>query len=60
MYKYIEIILNNPPFLFGGLIYYSYLCTTELVINPTGGGPSGGRVDSNLLYNYINPRLLRI
>jgi hypothetical protein len=50
MYKYIEIILNNPPFLFGGLIYYSYLCTTELVINPTGGGPSGGRVDGWVLY----------
>ena len=42
--------------MFGSLIYSSYLCITELVINPTGGVPSGGRVDSNLLYIfYINP-----
>jgi hypothetical protein len=36
--------------LFGGVDYYPYLCITELVINPTGGGPGGGRVDSTALY----------
>ena len=41
--------------MFGYLIYYSYLCITELVTNPTGGGPSGGRVDSTALYIYIYP-----
>ena len=49
--------------MFGYLIYYSnlfgivktipYLCITESVINPTGGGPSGGRVDSTALYIFI-------
>jgi len=39
-----------------GINYFLYLCITELVINPTGGGPSGGRVDSTALYIfYINP-----
>jgi len=41
--------------MFGSLIYYPYLCITELVINPTGGGPEGGRVDSTALYIYIYP-----
>ena len=46
------------------VIIMLYLCTTESVINPTGGEPSGGRVDSTALYKKINlsvPRpLLRI
>jgi hypothetical protein len=43
-------------FLFGGVKWNSYLCITELVIKPTGGGPDGGRVDSTALYIfYINP-----
>ena len=43
-------------YLFGGVKWNSYLCITESVITPTGGGPDGGRVDSNLLYIfYINP-----
>ena len=48
--------------MFGSLIYYPYLCITESVITPTGGGPEGGRVDSTALYIfYINPpSLLRI
>ena len=50
--------------MFGSLIYYPYLCITESVITPTGGGPEGGRVDSTALYKKINlsvPRpLLRI
>ena len=41
--------------MFGYLIYYSYLCITESVITPTGGEPSGGRVDSTALYIYIYP-----
>jgi hypothetical protein len=41
-----ENIFNIP---FGGVIINLYLCTTESVINPTGGEPEGGRVDSNLL-----------
>jgi len=32
---------------------FLYLCITELVINPTGGGPGGGRVDSTALYIFI-------
>jgi len=39
--------------MFGQLKSYLYLCITELVINPTGGVPSGGRVDSNLLYIFL-------
>ena len=56
-----ENIFNIP---FGGVIIMSsllgivktitYLCTTESVINPTGGEPSGGRVDSTALYKKIN------
>jgi len=41
--------------LFGGMDYNSYLCITESVITPTGGGPGGGRVDSTALYIYIYP-----
>lgn len=45
--------------MFGQMKSYLYLCLTELVINPTGGGPGGGRVDSNLLYIlYKSPILL--
>jgi hypothetical protein len=39
--------------IIGGLIYFHYLCITESVINPTWGEPSGGRVDSNLLYIFF-------
>jgi hypothetical protein len=43
-------------YLFGGVKWNSYLCITELVINPTGGGPDGGRVDGwvpHILYEFI-------
>ena len=46
-----ENIFNIP---FGGVVIMLYLCTTESVINPTGGEPSGGRVDSTALYKKIN------
>ena len=64
--------LLNPAFtlskykinvkLFGGVKYYSYLCITESVINPTGGATEVG--ESGLqpaLIFFIKPRpLLRI
>jgi hypothetical protein len=46
-------MLNNVN-IFGGVIIKLYLCITESVINPTGGEPGGGRVDSTALYKKIN------
>jgi hypothetical protein len=45
--------------IFGGVIIIHYLCITESVINPTGGEPGGGRVDSTaLIFFLISPRPL--
>jgi len=44
--------------LFGGIISFSYLCTTLPVDSPDGGGPWGGRVDSTALYIFIYPHFV--
>lgn len=54
------LIIGNPLLInilkfVCGYNSFLYLCITELVINPTGGGPGGGRVDSTALYIYIYP-----